>query len=164
MKMSGKMMLKRADELQPRVGENGVEAERAARNAENYQGKTSGGFNIAYLQFLCQSHVTSNICKDINEAYHRDSSMYTQHQHSDENCKRSERGAFRARVGIVGVEIFLSFPQWMCSCVRLACIVCCLRTLRLQLNRQQFPMVSVLRLFRGLYLRGGANPSRSLPW
>lgn len=91
---------------------------------KNYQGKTSGGFNIAYLQFLCQSHVTSNIYKDFNVAYHRYSNMYIQHQHNDGNCKRLERGAFRARVELLD-EIFLLFLQWMCSCVRLpaSCVV-----------------------------------------
>lgn len=41
-----------------------------------------------------------------------------------ENCKRLERGAFRARVELLD-EIFPLFPQWMSSCVRLpaSCVV-----------------------------------------
>lgn len=95
------------------------------------------------------------------------SNIYIQQQHKEENCKGLEHGAFRARMELLG-KLFLSYTQHIPTVdvrlCRVACFMCCLRALRLQLKRQQFPLVSVLRLFRGLYLRGGSNPSRSLPW
>lgn len=128
-------------------------------------GNTSGGFNIGYLQLACQSHVTSNICKDINVAHHCYSNIYIQHK--EKNCKSLVHGAFRARMELLA-KLFVSYMQHIptvdVQLCRVACVTCCLRALRLQLKRQQFSLVSVLRLFRGLHLRGGANPSRSLPW
>lgn len=73
-------------------------------------GNTSSGFNIGYLQLACQSHVTSNICKDINVAHHRYSNIYIHQQHKEENCKSLEHGAFRARMELL-VKIFLAYTQ-----------------------------------------------------
>lgn len=107
-----------------RVGENGVEAERAARNAENYQGKPQVVSILLIYSFSVRVMWPQTSAKTLMWPTTVTQICTYNTKHNDKNCKRLECGAFRAHMELL-VEIFLSFPQWMCGCVRLPalCVV-----------------------------------------